>query len=198
MILTQPALILNKHWIPIRVTTVREALIKLFEGRAKAVHSEDYSVYDFESWSQLRLMKNEPYLTLAKSTMRVPNVIVMSEYGGVPEPKVVFSRANLYRRDDHTCQYCGKKTSTSKLTIDHIVPRSRGGKSSWLNCVVACWDCNALKADKTANEVGLKLLRKPFKPEWTPKLVFKRVPNTPKNWEKFVSAAYWNTRLQEE
>lgn len=197
MNLTRPALILNKNWTPIRIATVRDALIALFEGRAKAISVDDYGTYDFESWSKLALTKGEPFIYTATSTLRIPEIIVLNHYDKIPEPKVVFSRINIFRRDDYTCQYCSKKKATNKLTIDHVVPRSRGGKSTWTNCVVACWDCNSSKASKTLGESGLKLLRKPFKPEWTPRLVLKKVRNTPENWKKFLSEAYWNTELDE-
>ncbi len=195
-VLALPTLILNKSWVPIRVTTVGDALSKMFEGSAKAV-DENYMTYDFDSWAELHAKEHEPFVTTASSKIKVPEVIVLALYNDIPDRRLAFSRANLYKRDKYTCQYCGVMPDLKELTIEHIVPRSKGGQSTWLNCVLACWKCNAKKADKTAEEVGLKLRCKPHKPTWTPRLVLAKVKNTPKNWEKFVSDAYWNVELEQ-
>jgi 5-methylcytosine-specific restriction endonuclease McrA len=195
MVLSQPSLLLNRNWTPIKVITAKKALNMLFEGRAKAVDS-DYSVYNFEDWAELRVQEGEPCVHTARSAIRVPDVILLLKYGEIPEMKLAFSRANIYKRDKFTCQYCGKRPGTENLTIEHIVPRCRGGQSTWTNCVIACLPCNAKKADKTLHESGMVLRSKPVKPDWSPALVLAKVRNTPKNWEKFVSDAYWNTELK--
>jgi 5-methylcytosine-specific restriction endonuclease McrA len=191
-----PVLVLNKNWTPVRITTVQSAICKLFEGRAKAICPEDYQVYDFASWAELEVEKDKPFLTTCRSRMRVPEVIVSCFYGRLPDTKVAFSRENIYRRDKDTCQYCGRKPGRKELTIDHIVPRSRGGISSWTNCVLACIDCNKAKDDRLLSESGMRLKREPIKPTWSPRLVLDQVPNTPANWERFVSNAYWNSELK--
>ena len=194
--LNTPTLVLNKMWMPVDVTTVRDALCKLFEGRAKAV-TDDYDMYDFESWAELALTKDEPYISTSRSHLKVPSVIVLTTYDKMPTTTVVFSRMNIYRRDEFTCQYCEKKRGSSSFTIDHVIPRSRGGKSTWTNCVLACWECNAKKADKMIAQSGMKLKREPVKPEWTPRMVLRRVKNTPENWKKFINDAYWNVELKD-
>ncbi len=196
--LTLPVLVLNKNWVPIRVTTVMDAITKLFEGRAKAIDANNYQVYDFDSWSELAAVENLPYIVTARNPIRVPDVIVLIKYGEIPEKKLTFSRANIYRRDKYTCQYCGDRPGTEELTIDHIVAKSRGGKTSWTNCVVSCISCNRRKADRTMADVGLKLRSQPVKPTWSPRLVLQKVRNTPKNWDKFVSDAYWHTELEHD
>jgi len=193
-VLSVPVLVLNKHWVPIRVTTVMDALSKMFEGHAKAV-SEDYNVYDFESWTALRLHEKDAFVTTAKSMIRVPEVILLARYGDVPKKTLAFSRANIYRRDRYTCQYCGSQPGSEELTIDHVKPKSKGGVTSWTNCVLACVRCNRRKANKSPEQAGLTLRSKPIKPSWNPRLVLHKVRNTPANWEKFVSDAYWNQEL---
>ena len=86
--------------------------------------------------------------------VEIPEVILLSTYGKVPRIEVSFSRKNLYRRDGHACQYCGTHRPSSELSIDHVLPRSRGGRTTWENCVLACVRCNSKKADRTPREVG--------------------------------------------
>ncbi|MFX7620976.1 HNH endonuclease signature motif containing protein, partial [Acinetobacter baumannii] len=79
----------------------------------------------------------------------MPEIILLSKYDKLPAQRVHFSRRTLYHRDNNTCQYCSKKFSTSDLNIDHVLPRSQGGRSSWENCVLACFKCNSKKANRT-------------------------------------------------
>ncbi len=81
---------------------------------------------------------------------------------------MTFSRRNVAKRDHYTCQYCGAQPGAEGITIDHVVPRSQGGTSSWTNCVAACETCNAKKSDRTPDRAGMKLRRRPFRPEWKP------------------------------
>jgi len=196
MVLAQPTLVLNRNWVPVDVTTVLDAICKMCEGTARAIKGDDYSTHDFDSWSQLAVSEGEPCVRTSTLTLAVPEVIVLARYGSVPSRAVSFSRGNLYKRDAYTCQYCGTKPGSEELTIDHILPRSRGGLSSWTNCVVACIKCNSSKADRTPAEAKLIMRTKPVKPNWTPRLVIARVPYRA-SWEKFVSEAYWNVELKE-
>ena len=170
----------------------------MFAGHAKAVRAEDYSMHDFQSWADLGAMRDSIYVITARSYISVPDAIVLLKYGEVPEKVLVFSRNNIFRRDHYTCQYCGSKPGISELTIDHVIAKSSGGKSTWENCVLACVTCNRKKANRSLVSAGMKLLRKPVKPNWSPMMILRRVKNTPKNWNKFVSDVYWNTPLLEE
>ncbi|MCY3022351.1 MAG: HNH endonuclease [Planctomycetota bacterium] len=196
MVLNDATLVLNKHWVPVDFTTVLDALCKLYAGSARAIKPDDYSVHDFESWAQLKVAEGAPCVRTATIAIPVPEVIILAHYGRVPDRGLAFSRGNLFRRDRYTCQYCGRRPGTAELTIDHVSPRSRGGISSWTNCVVACLKCNSRKANRTAAEAGLVLRRQPAKPEWSPRLVVARIP-CKASWEKFVSDAYWNVELKE-
>ena len=127
--------------------------------------------------------------------VRVPEVVVLRHFNGFPRRTVAFSRRNLYRRDNFTCQYCGSQPGTELLSIDHVVPRSRGGRSTWENCVLACLDCNKRKASRTLDEAGLVLDRKPFRPAGGP--AFEISLGTRRaSWERFVSERYWNVELE--
>lgn len=192
-----PALMLNKNWIPIRVTTALSAIIKVFEGSARVVNPDDYQTYDFDSWAALDLKKDDLFFRTSRLSIPVPSVIVLAKYGEIPDRKLAFSRSNIYKRDQYTCQYCGAKPGTAELTIDHIIPRVRGGQSTWTNCVLACVKCNRRKADKPYQAVPMHLAKLPVKPKWSPRLVLARVTNIPSSWEKFVDSAYWNVELKD-
>jgi 5-methylcytosine-specific restriction endonuclease McrA len=195
VVLSDPTLVLNRNWVPVDFTTVMDALTKLYVGAARAIHPDDYSLHDFDSWSKVRSAEGTNVVRTATISIPVPEVIVLAKYGDLPTRGVAFSRANLYKRDRYTCQYCGRKQASAELTIDHIVPRSRGGQSTWTNCVVACIRCNSRKADRTLAQSGLALATAPVKPDWTPRLVVTRM-TMKTSWEKFVSEAYWNVEIE--
>lgn len=189
-------LVLNKSWTAISTTSVRNALGLVYRGVARAVCTDTFTPHDFESWTELSQARaNGEYVSTVSLRIRVPEVVVLSTFRGFPRRTVAFSRRNLYRRDSFTCQYCGAQPGTELLSIDHVVPRSRGGRSTWENCVLACLDCNKRKASRTLEEAGLRLDRKPFRPPGGPafemSLGLRRA-----SWERFVSERYWNVELQ--
>jgi 5-methylcytosine-specific restriction endonuclease McrA len=113
---------------------------------------------------------------------------------------VRFSRFNIYARDDSTCQYCGRKHRRSELNLDHVIPRSRGGSTTWENVVCSCISCNLRKGGRTPEEAGMRLLRHPTRPRWTP--MFRSATRRAfyREWRPFLSladAAYWNAELLE-
>jgi 5-methylcytosine-specific restriction endonuclease McrA len=130
--------------------------------------------------------------------IRVPRVVVLVAYEHLPKARVRFSRFNIYARDDSTCQYCGRRFPRSDLNLDHVVPRSRGGSTNWENVVCSCVPCNLRKGGRTPEEAGMRLLRHPARPRWTP--VFRNAARRAfyREWMPFLSmaeAAYWNTEL---
>jgi 5-methylcytosine-specific restriction endonuclease McrA len=108
---------------------------------------------------------------------------------------VAFSRRNVFKRDHYTCQYCNVQPGTEELSIDHVIPRSHGGTSTWENCVLACVACNKRKADRTPQQAGMKLRRPPVHPTWKPLYAAHRVRIA--SWAKFISEAYWNVELED-
>lgn len=183
--LSQQALVLNRSWAAVSTTTVRHALGLVYTGAAKAIRPETYEVYGFDTWVTLEPGPGEPCVRAVACRIRVPEVIVLTRFNGVPRQSVTLSRRNLFRRDRHTCQYCGRRPSSHSLSIDHVVPRSRGGRTSWENCVVACVRCNSRKADRLPHEVGLLLNRPPTRPVWTP-IVDLPVGRLRDSWARFV------------
>lgn len=186
-ILSEPVLKLNKGWNPIDTTTVRDALSDVFAETAKIINPEDCSLHDFMSWAELPPIEGAPVLATAWMYIRLPEVIVLTESDGKIGRKrdiVPYSRRNVFKRDSHTCQYCG---GSKTLTLDHVFPRSRGGKSNWTNVITSCFDCNLAKKDRTPEEAGMKLRNyRPFEPRWSP--IFKvSVSKYKPSWKQFVS-----------
>lgn len=194
-VLSQPALVLNRSWTAIATTTVRHALGLLFNGAAKAIEPDTYQVHGFDSWSDLAIGEGDPYIQTVRVRIPVPEVIVLTRYNGIPNQSLVFTRRNLYRRDRNTCQYCGARPGTAELSIDHVIPRSLGGKSTWENCVLACVRCNRRKANKLLHEAGLRLAIEPKRPRWSPALEIP-IGRRLHSWERFISDRYWDIELE--
>jgi 5-methylcytosine-specific restriction endonuclease McrA len=167
----------------------------LWNESARAVDPDDFRLYTWSDWAKLRPRDGEPFLQAVTFRMRVPEVLTLVHYDRPRETAVTFSRRNIFKRDHATCQYCGAKPGSSELTIDHVLPRAQGGTSRWDNCVLACVPCNARKANRTPEQAGMKLSRKPFRPAWKPLYAGSGVRIA--SWSRFLSEAYWNVRLEE-
>jgi len=183
-VLQRPTLVLNRHWQPIHVTTVVLALVMLWNETAQVVEPDEYRTYSWEDWVGLEPPPDVPCIRSARARLRVPEVVCLTRYDRLPATAVTFSRRNVARRDHHTCQYCGAQPCWESITVDHVVPRSQGGTSSWTNCVAACVACNARKADRTLEQAGMHLRRRPARPEWKPLYAAQeaKVPS----WNKFL------------
>lgn len=194
-VLDERALVLNKNWVPIKTATVRDAFCLVFKGAARIVEPSTFETFDFKSWSQLSVERGKPHVRTVRLSIRAPEVIVLTQYGGYPAQQVVFSRRNLFKRDRTICQYCGKAPGAENLTIDHVLPRAKGGVSSWENCVLACIDCNTRKAARTPEQAGMRLLRVPVEPRGSPSITF-MLGARKESWEHFVSRMYWDAELE--
>lgn len=195
-VLSERALVLNRSWAAISTTTVRQALVLAYRRAARIICPETCRAYDFRDWAELSRRAGGPAISTPLLRIRVPEVIVLLSYNGFPKRGVAFSRRNIYRRDRYTCQYCGARPGSELLSIDHVLPRSRGGRSNWENCVLACLRCNKRKADRTLEESGLALRREPVRPAWHAALEI-AVGSRKASWEKFVSEQYWNVELED-
>ena len=183
-VLEQPTLVLNRNWQAVGVATVARALMMVWNEVARAVEPDDYRLYDWDDWSRLPAPPGAACIRSSRARLRVPEVVCLTHYDRLPGQAVTFSRRNVAKRDHHTCQYCGTQPGWEAITIDHIVPRSRGGVSSWTNCVAACEACNARKADRTPDQAGKKLRRRPARPEWRP--FYAAHPGRVESWSKFL------------
>jgi len=184
--LDRKTLVLNRSWLPLTTTTVRRAVVLMARGVAGAVHPGTFEVAAWEAWID-RGPTNAGCLRAIGFDFPVPEVIVLTGYNGFPDLPVAFTRRNVYRRDGHECMYCGRSPGLERLTIDHVTPRSRGGTTSWLNCVAACTSCNARKADHTLEIAGMHLRRKPTVPRWPGGLDPRALRERPV-WHRFLPA----------
>ncbi len=163
--MSNDCLVLNVSWIPIETVSWQEAYTKIFNGRATVV----------EYYEEIIKTPTDEYLK--------PAVIICTEYNKIPNRAAVYSKRMVYLRDNYTCQYCGKQLNNSNATYDHVVPRSRGGRSTFLNTVCCCGKCNRKKADKLLKHSGMRLLRKPMAPNINPiRAKFGRMTNITKEW----------------
>ena len=198
VVLNTKVLVLNRNFLPVHVTSVRRAFSLLYQGLAEAV-DDQYRTFDFDSWSALSASIHEVTIGLVGRIIRVPRVILLLTYDRIPRRQVRFNRFNVYARDRNTCQYCGQRLPRVELNLDHVVPRSQGGTSVWENIVCSCHPCNRRKGGQTPKEAGMKLLRPPRRPEWTPFMLETFSLRRYREWLPFLStvdAAYWNTELQ--
>lgn len=199
--LSSPVLVLNRYFVPVTITSVKRAFLMLYSGVAKAVGS-DYETFDFESWADISALREqqEDVIRTVSTVIKTPRVIILVRYEGFVRKEAKFNRINIFRRDGGMCQYCCKKFSRAELTIDHVVPRTQGGKSVWDNVVCCCIDCNRKKGGRTPLQARMKLNRKPKKPIWDPfSNIYIRAVRY-KEWEpflNFVDISYWNVELEE-
>ncbi len=194
-------LVLNKSFLPVQITTVRRAFCLLYAGIAKAVNSQ-YETFDYESWHRLSIERHDETIGLVDRVIKIPRVILLTAYDRVPKRRVRFSRHNIFARDRNTCQYCGKRFPRADLNLDHVIPRSQGGSSTWENVVCSCHQCNRRKGGKTPEQARIKLISQPKRPAWTPPLNVSLQEIMHKEWVPFldfmVDVSYWNTELLEE
>lgn len=196
-LLNSKVLVLNRSYLPVHVTSVKRAFALLYQGVARAV-DEQYRTFDFASWRDLAVEVNHEKLGVVGGFVRVPRVLLLVAYERVPKRHVRFSRFNIYARDNNTCQYCGRRLPRTELNLDHVIPRSRGGSSTWENVVCSCHACNRRKGGKTPEEASMLLIAKPKRPQWTPFSTEIFSLRRYREWMPFLStvdSAYWNTEL---
>jgi 5-methylcytosine-specific restriction endonuclease McrA len=198
-------LVLNKLFMAVHIISVRRAFILLCKDLAEVVSLEDgqFATYDFESWREVSEFRakyfrqeDDDWVRTATSEIQVPRVIRLLGYEKLPRQTVKFNRRNIFARDHNQCQYCGKKFPTTDLSLDHIVPRSQGGVSSWENIVCACINCNVKKGGRTPKQAHMTLIRKPEKPKRSPLLNLKMTLNKYQSWKTFLENAYWSVELK--
>ena len=192
-VLDRPTLVLNRSWQPVHVATVARSLTLLWNEAARVVDPDDYRLYDWADWARLAPRDGELCIRTVSSRLRVPEVLTLTRHDKPRLNAVTFSRRNVFKRDHNTCQFCGIQPGTEELTIDHVLPRSRGGATTWENCVLACVSCNARKANRTPEQAGMKLRKVPHRPPWRP--VYDAEAIRIESWSRFLSEAYWTVSL---
>jgi 5-methylcytosine-specific restriction endonuclease McrA len=144
-ILAKPVLVLNQNYEPLSVCTTRRAVVLVFLGKAEVIEA-----------------RNGRHLRSPNREVAAPSIVRLGLYVKRPQKRVVLTRRNIVKRDGHRCQYCGQ--SRTAMTVDHVIPKNRGGDDSWENLVCACVRCNNRKGDRTPEEAGLSLRRRPRRP----------------------------------
>ena len=200
-VLDEKVLVLNRLYTAIRVISARRAFVMLCKDVAEVISVEEgrYLNYDFESWTEVAALQRqfEPdahaWIRTPRLEIAVPKIIRLLGYDRLPRQQVKLNRRNLYARDANQCQYCG---SRDELTFDHLIPRSRGGRTTWQNVVAACAPCNLRKGGRLARAAGMTPRRAPVQPsahrlqengrQFPPNFLHQ-------SWRDFL---YWDTELE--
>lgn len=200
--LEQQVLVLNRLWQAVNVCSVRRAVTLLFQGHAQVVMDVgdgSFQTYSFREWRDISSAETEAEsIHTISFKIRVPRVILLLVFDQLPAKEVKFTRHNIFERDKNTCQYCGRIFERKDLNLDHVVPRDRGGPTTWENIVCSCIPCNTRKGNRTPQEAGLRLVRKPRRPKWRPFLHVQVGLPAHDQWRHFIDLAYWNVELGEE
>lgn len=203
----QEILKLNSGFFPIGVTNWKTAMVDIVSGAVFPVDVyyeveevdgrevtnlnkiESFNVVKtFEEWAKLPIRDVDEYVNSARASYRLPPIVVCANFNRIIWKRVVFpTKNNIWKRDNYTCGYTGTKLTREQLSIDHIIPSSRGGKNTWDNLITASKDINVWKSDRTPRECGLKLLWKPEKP--ANGMVFNFLRS---EWEMFLDSGNYN------
>ncbi len=198
-------LVLNKLFMAVHIISVRRAFCLLCKELAEVVNLEDgqFATYNFSTWREVSEYRaghvrcqDDDWVKTVSSEIQVPRVIRLLSYEKLPRQTVKFNRRNIFARDNNQCQYCGRKFPTSELSLDHVLPRSQGGQSSWENIVCACVACNVRKGGRTPKQAHMGLIRKPEKPKRSPVLNQKLTLTKYQSWRTFLENAYWSVELK--
>ncbi|MEX0727655.1 MAG: HNH endonuclease [Planctomycetaceae bacterium] len=189
-------LALNRSFEAVHVISAKRAFCLLYKNLAEVISVDEgmYMAYDFSSWLEISELKasldeispHDDWLQAVNFAIQVPRVVRLVKYDRFPRNAVKFNRRNVFLRDENCCQYCGNHYGTQNLSLDHVVPRTQGGMTTWENVVCACLRCNVRKGGRTPQEAGMLLKTVPVKPKRNPVLAYQL--STPKYacWRKFV------------
>lgn len=173
-VLNKSVLVLNQNYEPLHVCNVRRAVVLVERGKAEVID---------------RLDRAKALLRTVSGDYDVPSVIRMVYFIRRPRPVMRLSRREVFNRDRFMCQYCGRRTALKDLTLDHVVPRFRGGRHTWENLVSACRVCNHRKAGRTPREARMTLRSKPRRPRVTPINLFGQYLESQPGWAPFIPGA---------
>ena len=193
-VLSNSVLVLNRFYMAVHVVCVRRAFVLLYRAVAEVIHIEQgqYANFDFGAWCEMSQLRSDDksaeqdWIRAVNFEIQVPRIIRLTAFDRVPLQSLRFNRRNLFARDGHRCQYCGKLPPASQLSLDHVVPRSRGGDTSWENVVCACVACNTRKGGRTPKEARMKLITKPIRPRHNPQMAVKLGNPKYASWRTFL------------
>jgi 5-methylcytosine-specific restriction endonuclease McrA len=185
-----PVLVLNRYWQPVHTCSARRAVHLLCLGHAQVVQvkgEEKFATHDLGSWlGYSKDCVGDDMIHSVKIALRVPKVIVLAVYDRLPRLEVKFTRRNVFLRDKFTCQYCTREFPENKLNLDHVIPRHKGGKTTWDNIVASCVKCNTRKGNKLPKDAGMHPMGKPFAPRWRPLYGLQENGLADSSWDHFL------------
>ena len=204
--LESSVLVLNRSLVPVDITTVKRAFCLVCKSVAEVVEVADgqFEAYGFQSWRELSEFKlksglfdkETEWVSTVSCEIEVPRIIRLIFYDRFPQYGAPLNRRNIFARDENRCQYCGHKFPTSELSIDHVVPVSKGGRTCWTNVVCACTECNKCKGGRAPEHAGMSLIRKPVQPPHNPLIRLKLRRRKYYSWKHFLNEAYWSITLK--
>jgi len=202
--LSSNVLVLNRLYMAIRVVSARRAFNLLVKNLAEvvSVENDSYISYDLNSWLEVSQLKSQferednDFVRTVRMEIAVPRIIRLLGYDRLPRQDVKLNRRNIYARDHSTCQYCGKKFPTQELSLDHVIPRSLNGRTTWDNLVCACVYCNAKKGGRTPHQAHMHLMKVPVKPKRNPVINLRLGSDKYSTWKHFLDHAYWSVELK--
>jgi 5-methylcytosine-specific restriction endonuclease McrA len=190
--LTYKVLVLNRLWQAVNIVGVQRAFGLLLQDHAQVIYTGDssFQVMDSTQWLKLSAVEspreNEAYIQTVRLRVRVPKVLLLREYDKLPVQEVRFNRDNLFERDDYRCQYCGNHFPDDQLNMDHVIPRDKGGRTSWENIVTSCIPCNSRKANRLPHQASMYLKKKPERPRWRPFISSLMDQKYDADWDHFI------------
>jgi 5-methylcytosine-specific restriction endonuclease McrA len=185
-------LVLNRNWQAVNIVGVRRAFGLLCQDHARVINTRtgDFAPMDAAEWigySQANgPHKDDEVIHTIRMKILIPKVLLLRSFDRLPITEIKFNRENVFIRDNYTCQYSGKRCRAADLTLDHVIPQERGGKTSWENIVTCRRDINSLKANQLPHEAGLKLIRKPVQPKWRPFSAVAAASEIEREWQHFL------------
>ncbi len=189
-VLDHPVLVLNRFWQPVHTCSVRRSVHLLCLGHAQVVQVEGeamFNTHDLTSWISYSVVNTEAEMIhAARIALRVPKIVVLALYDRMPRLEVKFTRRNVFLRDKFTCQYCTRVLPEAQLNLDHVMPRDKGGRTTWENIVTSCFRCNTRKANKLPQEANMHPQSKPSAPRWRPLFGIQESGLADESWRHFL------------
>jgi 5-methylcytosine-specific restriction endonuclease McrA len=190
---THCVLKLNKNWQPFFIDTGMNALINLYKGTVRAINIEyagdepqSFEPLTWDKWVKLPVGREHFSVHTTSFKIRIPTVVICERYNKIPVKRRQLTKQSIFERDHGICQYTGQKLSYKTASIDHVVPKSKGGKHRWDNVVISHIDVNCRKSDLSVEQAGLKLLKKPAEPKALPASFHIKNEHKIKDWNYFL------------
>lgn len=198
--LNQCVLVLNRLWQAVNICSARRALCLLYAQHAQVIDPIEgsFQTLDFQEWALFSSeYPDERSVHTVETRIGVPEILLLSNFDRLPLKEVKLTRENIFERDAFICQYTGRKLDRKDLNIDHVIPRDRGGKTTWENVVTCSIEANTRKGNRLPHEAGMTLLRQPAKPKMRPFLTLKNHQIPHESWKHFLDVSRWKVQLSD-